>query len=162
MSYIDRRHPYIPIQDQLFISGTAAQDVALLVQLLVAKVVLSAFCLASGLIGGVFAPSLFFGATVGGIYHEWVTIFVDSMRQVIYSLGPTFEPLLVNLNVADAPAYATVGAAACLGAVFRAPLTASMLMFELTQNHDLVLPILASTGVGGLLAEILSQPRNKW
>ena len=37
-----------------------------------------------------------------------------------------------------------------------------MLMFEITQNHDLVLPVLASAGVSGLVSEILSQPRNKW
>ena len=40
-----------------------------------------------------------------------------------------------------------MGAAATLGALFRAPLTSSMLMFELTQNHDIVLPVLVSTGI---------------
>ena len=82
--------------------------------------------------------------------------------------------------VANTPAYAAVGmslsssflpeasltlglgAAATLGAVFRAPLTASMLMFEITQNHDIVLPILASCGIAGLFAEILVHPRRQW
>ena len=61
--------------------------------------------------------------------------------------------------MANAPAYATVGAAATLGALFRAPLTSSMLMFELTQNHDIVLPVLVSTGLGGLFAELILHPR---
>ena len=60
------------------------------------------------------------------------------------------------MTIANAPAYATVGAAATLGAVFRAPLTSSMLLFELTQNHDIVLPVLAATGLAGLFAEIIS------
>ena len=55
-----------------------------------------------------------------------------------------------------------VGAASTLGALFRAPLTASMLMFELTQNHDIVLPVLASCGLAGLFAEVLSHPRRQW
>eukprot|EP01035_Chromulina_nebulosa_P017517 gene17517-23078_t len=91
------------------------------------KIILSSFSLSSGLVGGVFAPSLFFGATI-----------------------------------ASAPAYATVGAAATLGSLFRAPLTSSMLMFELTQNHDIVLPVLLSTGLGGLFAELISHPRKQW
>ena len=148
--------------DQLFTSGGASQDPLLLMQLLSSKLVLSAFCLASGLVGGVFAPSLFFGATAGGVYHEVITNLVDALRHFISLGGESFEPLLHNINVADAPAYVTVGAAASLGAVFRAPLTASMLMFEVTQNHDLVLPVLASAGISGLVAEILSQPRSKW
>ena len=148
--------------DQLFTSGGASQDPLLLTQLLSSKLVLSAFCLASGLVGGVFAPSLFFGATAGGVYHEVVTYLVEALRHLISLGGESLEPLLYNINVADAPAYVTVGAAASLGAVFRAPLTASMLMFEITQNHDLVLPVLASAGVSGLVSEILSQPRNKW
>ena len=36
-----------------------------------------------------------------------------------------------------------------------------MLMFELTQNHDIVLPVLLSTGLGGLFAELINQPRKQ-
>ena len=68
------------------------------------------------------------------------------------------ELIASNLFIADAPVYATVGAAAMVGAVFRAPLTASMIMYELTQNHDIVLPVLASTGLAGLVADILAKP----
>ena len=64
-------------------------------------------------------------------------------------------------KIASAPAYATVGAAATLGAIFRAPLTSSMLMFELTQNHDIVLPVLISTGVGGLFGGMLKRDTAK-
>ena len=43
---------------------------ALLVQLLGLKIFSTAFCQASGLQGGIFAPSLFMGATLGATYHN--------------------------------------------------------------------------------------------
>ena len=42
--------------------------------------------------------------------------------------------VIPQLTVADAPAYAMIGAAATLASVFRAPLTASLLLFELTRR----------------------------
>eukprot|EP01036_Dinobryon_divergens_P032969 gene32969-42663_t len=84
----------------------------------------------------------------------------NSVHQVMLTLQQT--DMSQFFSIAGAPAYATVGAAATLGALFRAPLTSSMLMFELTQNHDIVLPVLVSTGLGGLFAELLSQPRRLW
>ena len=48
------------------------------------------------------------------------------------------------LQLADVPAYAMVGAASVLAALFRAPLTASLLLFELTRDYDVILPLMAS------------------
>jgi len=129
--------------DQLLGFQATTLPPGLLLELLTSKLLLSSFCLASGLVGGIFAPSLFFGATAGAAYHALVAS-------------------LLPLALSDTPAYAAVGAAATLGAVFRAPLTASMLMFEVTQNHDIVLPVLAAAGLAGLFAEILSNPRKRW
>lgn len=53
----------------------------------------------------------------------------------------------------SAPAYAMIGAAATLASVFRAPLTASLLLFELTRGYDIVLPLLAAAGTGPLVVE---------
>ena len=55
--------------------------------------------------------------------------------------------------------YATVGAASVLAAAFRAPLTASMLLFELTRDYDVVLPLVASAGVAALVVEIYGEPK---
>ena len=52
------------------------------------------------------------------------------------------------------PRYATVGAASVLAAMLRAPLTASMLLFELTRDYDVVLPLVASAGVAALVVEL--------
>lgn len=146
------------------LAGNYHFDLPLLLQILFIKITLSAVALASGLIGGVFAPSLFFGAAVGTAYHQIIIYSISNLLEIIRSVGG--DDLATSASqfmiVANAPAYATVGAAATLGALFRAPLTSSMLMFELTQNHEIVLPVLASTGLAGLFAEILSHPRKLW
>jgi H+/Cl- antiporter ClcA len=101
----------------------------------------------------------------GTIYHDFMADGISHVIQLFqhYDLDPlTMESIKSFFSIASAPAYATVGAAATLGALFRAPLTSSMLMFELTQNHDIVLPVLLSTGLGGLFAELISQPREQW
>ena len=48
-----------------------------------------------------------------------------------------------------------VGAASVLAALFRAPLTASLLLFELTRDYDVILPLMASAGVASLVGDIL-------
>lgn len=144
--------------DQL-INGKIELEFPLLVELLGLKLLLSSFSLGSGLIGGVFAPSLFFGATAGTAYHNILAAFIEFFKHLNVPETQMFNNFF---TIANAPAYATVGAAATLGALFRAPLTSSMLMFELTQNHDIVLPVLVSTGLGGLFAELLSHPRRLW
>ena len=175
----------------------------MLLQLLGLKLVLTAFALASGLVGGVFAPSLFFGAAAGSAYHFIVSSVVEGIQGLISTqegsvhalhslldqLSGTFAmhnvnsvsppvlaaaseafsasdaALLASLKgfflISNAQAYATVGAAATLGSLFRAPLTSAMLMFELTQNHDIVLPVLLSTGLGGFFAENLRMSRKQ-
>lgn len=61
----------------------------------------------------------------------------------------------LSLELADVPAYAMVGAASVLAALFRAPLTASLLLFELTRDYDVILPLMVSAGVGSVICDIL-------
>ena len=71
------------------------------------------------------------------------------------SLGvvPGSWGIMPALTVAAAPAYSMVGAASVLAAMFSAPLTAAMLLFELTRDYDIVLPIVASAGVAVVVSE---------
>lgn len=170
--------------DQL-LAGKIQLGFPLLTQLLGLKVLLAAFALGSGLIGGVFAPSLFFGATAGTAFHAVLGASINFLQHLAakpHILPESLIAFVTNaaaipdtdvashpaisdalfFSLATAPAYATVGAAATLGALFRAPLTSSMLMFELTQNHDIVLPVLVSSGIAGLFAELLNHPRRLW
>ena len=103
---------------------------SLLWWLLGIKLIVTAISLASGLVGGIFAPALFLGACSGALYGNL--------------LGWLVAP---QLAIAPPPAYAIVGMAAVLAASVKAPLTAIALMFELTQNYSIILPLMAAVGI---------------
>ena len=117
---------------------------SMLLSLLVVKTATTALSAGSGLVGGTFAPSLFLGGMLGGSFHN---VMVKLFTSVYMS-----DQLL---QLADVPAYAMVGAACVLSALFRAPLTAALLLFELTQDYQIILPLLASAGVASLVGDIL-------
>lgn len=112
----------------------------LVMALLAAKLVMTAISFGSGFIGGVFAPALFLGASLGSIYGKVLAIAL---------------PMLHNA-MASPPAYAMVGMAAVLAASVRAPLTAILLLFELTHDYRIVLPLMAAVGLSNWAIEILS------
>ena len=109
----------------------------LLVVLLVIKLVMTAISLGSGLVGGVFAPAMFLGASLGAAYGKILATLIPSLSQ--YMAAP--------------PAYAMVGMAAVLAASARAPLTAILLLFELTRDYRIVLPLMAAVGLSVWLVE---------
>jgi len=95
------------------------------------KIMITAISLSSGLVGGIFAPSLFIGACLGAIYgNSLMTILPPSLSEI-----------------APPPAYAMVGMAAVLAGSVRAPLTAIILLFELTRNYLIILPLMAAVSV---------------
>lgn len=112
----------------------------LVIALLAVKLVMTAISFGSGFIGGVFAPALFLGASLGSIYGKVLAIAL---------------PMLHNA-MASPPAYAMVGMAAVLAASVRAPLTAILLLFELTHDYRIVLPLMAAVGLSNWAIEILS------
>ncbi|EDY37580.1 Cl- channel, voltage gated [Cyanobium sp. PCC 7001] len=90
---------------------------------------------ATGFVGGGFAPALVLGAVLGNGYG-----------QLLGDAG-------LQLPVAEPPAYAMVGMAAVLAGSARAPLTALLLLFELTRDIRIVLPLMAAAGLSALLVE---------
>jgi H+/Cl- antiporter ClcA len=104
----------------------------LLVQLIAAKLLATSLCRSSGLVGGVYAPSLFMGAALGASYGGFLA-HMDSMSNLI--------------EVAPPQAYALVGMAGVLASVCRVPLTAILLLFELTGNAKIILPLMGTVGV---------------
>jgi H+/Cl- antiporter ClcA len=114
--------------------------------LLAAKIFTTAVAAGSGLVGGVFAPSLFLGGMCGASFHNIVQLLFTSFD--VTAVGGIWA-------LSDVPAYAMVGAASTLAALFRAPLTASLLLFELTRSYDILIPLLASAGVGSLVSDIV-------
>ena len=106
-----------------------------LVALLGVKLLATSVSTASGFVGGGFAPALFLGATLGSVYG-----------QLLGEGG-------LGLPVAEAPAYAMVGMAAVLAGSVRAPLTALLLLFELTRDIRIVLPLMAAAGLSAALVD---------
>ena len=89
------------------------------------KIMCTSITLGSGGMGGIFAPSLFIGAMLG-------TAFGSS----IHFIFPTLS--------ASAGTYSVVGMGAVAGAVMQAPLTNILMLFELTNDYTLILPIMAT------------------
>ncbi|WAL58269.1 chloride channel protein [Thermocoleostomius sinensis] len=112
--------------------------------LLVAKLVVTAICLGSGLVGGIFAPAMFLRACLGGAYGNFLL---------------TIWP---NAEIAPPPAYALVGMAAVLAGSVKAPLTAILLLFEMTRNYLIILPLMAAVGISVWVVDLMqSDPSNR-
>jgi chloride channel protein, CIC family len=104
---------------------------ALLAGLLLAKIVAVSLTIGTGGSGGVFAPSLFLGASLGGA----VGVF---MRDNFPGSAPP-------------GAYALVGMGAVVSAATHAPITAIMILFELTTDYQIILPLMISCIIGTLV-----------
>lgn len=100
--------------------------------LIVAKIAATSITIGSGGSGGVFAPSLFLGATTGGFLgtfiHQWF---------------PT--------ATASSGAYALVTMGAVVAAATHAPITAIIMIFELTQTISIIPPLMAACVVSTLV-----------
>lgn len=110
----------------------------LLVALLAAKLVMTAVSIGGGFPGGVFAPSLFLGATLGAAY------------------GAVVDRLFPGLNAAP-PAFAMVGMAAVLAGAVHAPLTAIILLFEMTNDYRIILPLMFAVTISLFLAQAIQR-----
>uniref|UniRef100_A0A0E0IDU3 Chloride channel protein n=1 Tax=Oryza nivara TaxID=4536 RepID=A0A0E0IDU3_ORYNI len=122
--------------DEILHTGKSASapGIWLLAQLAAAKVVATALCKGSGLVGGLYAPSLMIGAAVGAV-------FGGSAAELINSAIPG------NTAVAHPQAYALVGMAATLASVCSVPLTSVLLLFELTKDYRILLPLMGAVGL---------------
>jgi CIC family chloride channel protein len=108
----------------------------LLFLLIFLKPLATSFTLGSGNSGGVFAPSLFTGAMLGGAF------------------GYLAMHLFPNLNI-EIGAYALVGMAAVFSAAARAPLTSMLIVFEMSNDYRLILPLMTAGIVASTFAQWL-------
>ena len=104
-------------------------------------------------ISGTLAPSLFLGGMTGASFHNIASVSLTAFNIPEVIKLASGSDLIFGL--AGVPAYSMVGAASTLAAIFRAPLTASLLLFEITRNYDVLLPLLASAGVASLVSDIV-------
>ena len=106
----------------------------LLVALLIAKIILTPVSIGGGFLGGVFAPALFIGATLGGAF------------------GLLTASLFPGLGINPA-AFALVGMAAVLAGTVHAPLTSVILLFEMTNDYRIILPLMFAVAVSLMISQ---------
>lgn len=104
--------------------------------LLVAKLIATSVTLGSGGVGGIFAPSLFMGAMLGG-----------ALGSVIKLVNPAI-PVPVAV-------FVIVGMGAVFAATAQAPLTAIVMFIEFTGNLSLALPLMFACVVSSLFSQVL-------
>ena len=119
-------------------TGLETITVGVLLALVVGKIIATALTLATGGSGGAFMPSLFIGATLGAGYAKLVE--------------PLWPPGISEILPG---AFAVVGMATVFAAVARAPLTAILIVFEITgaRDYGLILPLMLSTAFATFVAD---------
>lgn len=114
--------------------GVSWTAVAMMLALVGAKLVATSMSVGSGNAVGTFAPALFLGAAAGG------------------AAGTTAALLVPALEIHPG-SFALVGMAAVFTVIARAPLTAILIVFELTGDYGLVLPLMLAVGIAMFLAD---------
>lgn len=97
------------------------------------KILATSVSLGSGGSGGIFAPSLFLGAMLGSFYGD-----------VVHQIFPGWT--------AEAGAYALVAMGGVVGAATHGPIAAILIIFELTNDYKIILPLMITTIIATLLA----------
>jgi CIC family chloride channel protein len=104
-----------------------------MILLCIAKLVATVISYASGNAGGIFAPSLYLGAMAGGavgvVVHRWAP----------FATG-------------DPGAYAMVGMGAVFAGIIRAPMTSVFMIFELTQDYQVFVPLMIANMISFLIS----------
>lgn len=118
------------------LAGTLpAMTMALLV---VAKIAATSVTIGSGGSGGIFAPSLFLGAMTGGFLGTHIHAFFPDAT-------------------ATSGAYALVTMGAVVAATTHAPISAIIIIFELTQTIDIIPALMVACVVSSLVCQLLSR-----
>ena len=110
-----------------YVSQALNEKMALQVMavLLAMRVLGTAVCYASGNAGGIFGPSLFIGAMLGG-----------AVGRLAHMLAPEYT--------ATAGVYALVGMGAAFAGIIRVPLTSVFMIFEVTRDYAIIVPLMIS------------------
>jgi CIC family chloride channel protein len=116
------------------LNGRLAFEVLLLA--LVFKLLATSIAFSTGNSGGLFAPSLFLGAMLGG------------------ALG-TLARAHFGHDVADIGAYALVGMGVTFAGIIRAPITSIFMIFEVTQDYQIMLPLMIANIISYAVARTL-------
>lgn len=123
-------------QIERVLSGDVVLKVVVLLAVL--KIIATSVAYASGNAGGIFGPSLFIGSMVGA-----------TVGAIAHSLFPA--------STAGPGAYALVGMGAAFAGIIRTPLTSVIMIFEVTRDYTIIVPLMISN----LIAFYVSQRLQK-
>jgi len=112
--------------------------IQLMAVLVLLKLVAVATCYASGNAGGIFGPSLFIGAMVGG-----------TVGSVAHTLAPELT--------ATPGAYALVGMGTAFAGILRVPMTSVIMIFEITHDYAIIVPLMISNLISFLVSRRLQR-----
>jgi chloride channel protein, CIC family len=126
---------YATIQSIMFNQTTVGWFLLLL---FACKLLATCLSLGSGSSGGIFSPSLFMGATIGGAFAGLISLL----------------PLPMTL---DPRAFAMVGMGAMVGGGTGAVMTAVAMIFEMTRDYDIVLPMIIAVAFAVGVRRVLSR-----
>jgi CIC family chloride channel protein len=110
----------------------------LLFLLIIIKILATSLILGSGASGGIFAPSLFIGAMTGGAFGYFIHYFFPEIT------APT-------------GAYALVGMGAVVAGTTHGPITAILIIFELTGDYKIILPLMVSCVISTFITTSLKE-----
>jgi Chloride channel protein EriC len=105
----------------------------LMLALIFLKIIAFSFTMGSGGSGGSIVPSLFVGAMLGGAYGS-----------IVHSMFP--------MVTAESGAYALAGMGAVFAGTSRAPLASILILFELTRDYNMILPIMLACVVSNVVS----------
>src|SRR5689334_19016141 len=115
----------------LALSGTIT--VRALIVLCVFKLIATVFSYGSGGAGGIFAPALFIGGMLGGLFGH-------------------LDVAALHHSGGEVGAFALVGMGAVFAGMIRAPITSVLIIFEMTGSYELILPLMISNMTAYALA----------
>ena len=113
------------------LSGSIA--IRALIVLCIFKLVATVFSYASGGAGGIFAPALFIGGMLGGLFGH-------------------LDVAVLHHSGGEVGAFALVGMGAVFAGIVRAPITSVLIIFEMTGSYELILPLMISNMTAYALA----------
>lgn len=114
------------------ILGVAIPLAGFLAIVLLGKLIATVLSAAGGFPGGLFGPALFMGATVGALFGD-----------IAHSISPAYSE--------SYGAYALVACGALTAAALQAPLTIMLIVFEMTADYHIMLPLMAACSVATLV-----------
>lgn len=108
----------------------------LMLVLIICKILATSITIGSGGSGGIFAPSLFIGAMAGGFFGA-----------IVHDLFPSIT--------ASPGAYSIVGMGAVVSATTHGPLTALLMLFEMTGDYQIILPLMITCVISNIVGRQL-------